>query len=350
MKNIISILILIALLVLIVLKLKENKEVVQDRIYHFDKEQPINVYTQKISEVSDNKEYAITGNFVPNKEVKINADIQGKVVSIYVDAGQKVKKGQKLIKLDASLLELQLKTLNVKIEGLESDVRRFKILAQADAIQAVQLEKVELGLKAAKSERASIQEKIKKTVIYAPFSGIITAKITEVGSFAAPGMPLLLLTDINRLKFTVNVPESEIDLFKNNASYPVKADAFPALNLTGRATMIGSKGNMGNSYPVQFEVKNTPDQKIKAGMFGKLILEQNISENIVIDASSIIGSGIHPKVYVISNGKAKLHDVVIAQRIGSEVVIGSGLQAGDEIVTGGFINLFDGANVRTGNK
>ncbi len=350
MKNIINILILLALVALIVLKLKENKEIVADRVYHFDKEQPINVHTQKLSIGSDNEEYLITGNFMPNRDARINAEMQGKITAIYVDAGSVVKKGQKLIKLDASLMELQLKTLDVKIEGLEADVKRFKILTEADAIQGVQLEKVELGLKAAKSERATVLEKISKTGIYAPFSGVITMKMTEVGSFAAPGMPLLQLTDINKLKFTINVPEDDLSLFKLNHTYPIKVDAFPELDLSGKTTMIGSRGNMGNSFPVQFEVKNTSDQKIKSGMFGKLLLEQSNAENIVVAASSIVGSNVQPKVYVVSDGKAVLRDVVIEKRVGNKAVIASGLNAGDEIVTSGFINLFDGANISTGNK
>lgn len=346
MKNIINILILLALVVLIVLKLRENKEIVQDRVYHFDKEQPINVHTKKLGLQSDSEQYAITGNFMPNKEAKINAEIQGKITTIHVDAGSYVKKGQKLIKLDAALLNLQVKTLDVKIEGLERDIKRFKILTEADAIQGVQLEKAELGLKTAKAQRATIVEQIKKTTIYAPFTGIITMKMTEIGSFAAPGMPLLQLTDIYKLKFTLNVPESDLALFKLNKSHPIKVDAFPNLKLIGKTIMIGSKGNMGNSYPVQFELKNTADLKIKSGMFGKLVLAEGESnQSILIPASTIVGSNVQPQVYLISNKKAVLHDVIISKRVGNKVVIESGLKEGDEVVTGGFINLFDGANV-----
>ena len=348
MKNIINILILVALLVLIGLKLKENKEIVEDRVYHFDKEQPINVHSQKLSLHSDSEEYLITGNFMPNKDAKINSELQGKIVAINVDVGSHVKKGQRLIKLDDALLKLQLDALDVKIEGLNADIARFKILSEADAIQGVQLEKAALGLKTAKAQRKTIEEQIRKTNIYAPFTGVITMKMTELGSFAAPGMPLLQLTDINRLKFTVNVPESDLDLFKMNTTHPVKVDAFPALELTGKTIMIGSRGNMGNSFPVQFEVKNTSDQKIKSGMFGKLVLAQKGGkERIIIPASAIVGSSVEPQVYLVSNGKAILHNVVIAKRIENKVVLASGLKPGDEIVTSGFINLFDGANVAT---
>ena len=120
-----------------------------------------------------------------------------------------VNKGQTLIQLDNSLLKLQLQTIEVQIEGLEADVNRYTILAKADAIQGVQLEKAELGLKSAKVQKATLLEQISKTTIRAPFSGVVTAKLSEEGAFAAPGVPLLQITDITTLKFTVNVPEKD---------------------------------------------------------------------------------------------------------------------------------------------
>jgi len=346
MKNIINILILIALLVLIGLKLKENKKIVEERVFKYDKELPINVLTKKVNKTTAGEDYYITGNFLSNKDARINSEVQGKITAIYVDAGDFVKRGQKLLKIDDELLRLQLKALDVKIEGLRVDIKRFKVLADADAIQGVKLEKVELGLKSALAQRKTILEKMRKTMVYAPFSGIITGKMTEIGSFAAPQMPLFQLTDIRKLKFTVNVPESDLELFKVNTSHTVLVDAFPNLQLTGKTIMVGAKGNMGNTYPVQFEVKNTKELKIKSGMFGKLKFEESSDEpKIVIASSSIVGSNVQPKVYIITNNKALLKDVVISKRIGDKVIIESGLQEGDIIVTSGYINLFDGANV-----
>jgi len=346
MKYIINILILIALLVLIGLKLKENKQIVEERVFKYDKEQPINVHTSKVTKTTAGEDLFITGNFMSNKDARINSELQGKIKAIYVDMGSYVKRGQKLVRLDDELLKLQLKALDVKIEGLKVDINRFKVLTQADAIQGIKLEKAELGLRSALAQRKTILEKIKKTIVYAPFSGIITGKMTEVGSFAAPQMPLLQLTDIYKLKFTVNVPENDLALFKLKTSHPVLVDAFPNLQLTGKTIMIGAKGNMGNSYPVQFEVKNTKDLKIKSGMFGKIKLaEETDKPRIIIPASAIVGSNVQPKVYVANNGKAILKDVIISKRIGDKVIIENGLTDGDVIVTSGFINLFDGANI-----
>ena len=293
-----------------------------------------------------NAEFSYSGTFEPNKETKISAEIQGKINEVLVAAGSVVNKGQSLVQLDNALLKLQLQTIEVQIEGLEADVNRYTILAKADAIQGVQLEKAEFGLKSAKVQRATVLEQINKTTIKAPFNGVVTAKLSEEGAFAAPGVPLLQITDITNLKFTVNVPENELSQFKLNQNYSLTIDAYSEISLTGKATMIGSKANMGSSFPVQFSVNNTSDLKIKSGMFGKVNLKNdNQEKDIIIPASAIVGTANQPQVYLIKNGKSVLQNITISKKIQNKAIVSSGLNEGDVIVTNGFINLFDGANI-----
>lgn len=349
-KTIIGIVAGIAILALVVFKLKNNKEITQSKVYQYDKEQAINVQADTLQLESVNADSSYSGTFEPNKETKISAELQGKINTILVDAGSVVSKGQTLIQLDNSLLKLQLQTIDVQIEGLEADVNRYTILAKADAIQGVQLEKTELGLKSAKVQKATLLEQINKTTIKAPFSGVVTAKLSEEGAFAAPGVPLLQITDITTLKFTINVPEKDLSQFKLNQSYSLSADAYSEISLNGKAIMMGSKANMGSSFPVQFIVNNTSDLKIKSGMFGKVLLKNEMSgKGIIIPSSAIQGTENQPQVYIVKNGKALLHNITISKKTQNKAVVSNGLNEGDVIVTNGFINLFDGANVAIKN-
>ncbi|MFZ7166112.1 MAG: efflux RND transporter periplasmic adaptor subunit [Bacteroidota bacterium] len=346
LKKAIYIIISVALIAIVVIKLKNNKDISQDKIYQYDKEEAINVQVDTLQIENVNAEYFYSGTFEPNKETKISAEIQGKINAMLVDVGSVVNKGQPLVLLDNSLLKLQLQTIEVQIEGLEADVNRYTILAKADAIQGIQLEKSELGLKSAKIQKATLLEQINKTTIKSPFNGVVTAKLSEEGAFAAPGVPLLQITDITNLKFTVNVPENELSQFRLNQNYSITADAYPEILLTGKTSMIGSKANMGSSFPIQFTVNNTSDLKIKSGMFGKVNLKNVTQEKgIIISSSAIVGSEDQPQVYLIKNGKAILQNIVISKKIQNKSVVSSGLKTGDVIVTNGFINLFDGANV-----
>lgn len=346
LKKALYIIIPLAIIAIVVIKLKSNKEITQSKVYQYDKEQAINVQADTLEIENINAEYSYSGTFEPNKETKISAEIQGKINEVLVDAGSVVNKGQSLMQLDNALLKLQLQTIEVQIEGLEADVNRYTILAKADAIQGVQLEKSVLGLKSAKVQKATLIEQINKTTIKAPFNGVVTAKLSEEGAFAAPGVPLLQITDITNLKFTVNVPENELSTFKLNQSYSLTVDAYSEILLTGKTTMIGSKSNMGSSFPVQFMVNNTSDLKIKSGMFGKVnLMNETQKKGIIIPASAIVGTANQPQVYLIKNGKSVLQNISISKKIQNKAIVSSGLNEGDVIVTNGFINLFDGANI-----
>lgn len=345
-KRIIYLVILLAIIAIVVIRLKKNKDITQQKIYKYDKEQALNVQADTIKLQELDNEIYYSGTFEPNKETKVSADIEGKINKVLVDLGNVVHKGQSLVQLDNSLLKLQLQTIEVQIEGLEADVKRYTILAKADAIQGVQLEKAALGLKSVKVQRATLLERISKTTVRAPFNGLVTAKISEEGAFAAPGIPLLQITDITNLKFTVNVPESDLKQFKLNQGYSLTADAYPEISLNGKAILIGSKANMGNSFPVQFAVNNTSDLKIKSGMFGKVNLKNDAKTTaLIIPISAILGTADQAQVYLIKNGKATLQNIIISNKIQNKAVVSSGLNIGDIIVVNGFINLFDGANV-----
>lgn len=341
----------LVIIVFAVIKLKNNKEITENKVYQYDKDQAIHVQADTLQLENVIGEFLYAGTFEPNKETKISAEIQGKINDVLVDVGSVVNKGQSLVLLDNSLLKLQLQTIEVQIEGLEADVNRYTILAKADAIQGVQLEKAELGLKSAKLQKATLLEQINKTTIKSPFNGVVTAKLSEEGAYAAPGIPLLQITDITNLKFTVNVPENDLNQFILNQSYSITTDAYPEISLTGKAILIGSKANMGSSFPVQFEVNNTPDLKIKSGMSGKISttaagIKNNTQEKgIIISYASIVSPENQPQVYLIKSGKAVLQTITISKKMQNKAIVSNGLKAGDIIVTNGFINLFDGANV-----
>ncbi len=268
--------ILIGIFAGIVFKLKSNKKTAQERIYQFDKSEVVpfkNDSTVLALPNTADGALQLTGTFEPYRDTKISAELQGKINRVFVDAGSIISQGETLIQLDNALLQLQLQSIDVQIQGFQADVNRYSILAKADAVQGIQLEKAELGLKSAQIQQATVQEQINKTTIKAPFGGVVTAKLSEAGAFAAPGVPLVQIIDISKLKFTINVPEKDLKHFQMGRNYTIVADAYPDTKLSGRVIMIGSKANIGNSFPVQFLVQNLKNQALKAGMFGNITIQ-----------------------------------------------------------------------------
>lgn len=345
MKRILYILIPLVLLGLVVAKLRSNKQIAEERVYLYDREKPIPVSSQQVKIASLAPEYDFTGTFFPDRESRLSAEIQGKVNRVLVEDGSAVKKGQVLIQLDDALLQWQLKAAEVQVKGLEADLIRYQILVEAEAIQGIQLEKTALALETAQVQAGTLREQIGKTRIRAPFDGIITAKLTEEGDFAAPGKALLQLTDMSRLKFVIQVPEADLKRFELGKNYPIRIPSIPAERI-GTVRMLGSRGTPANSFPVEITVSNGPSHEIKAGMFGHLTWQQDsLSRGIVIPSSAILGSDLAPQVYVINAGKAVIRDIQIEKRVQDQVLLRSGLAENDTLIVGGLINIVEGAAV-----
>jgi RND family efflux transporter MFP subunit len=346
MKKIIYIAIGLIAIVLTLIVLRNNKREVEKRVYHYDREAPILIKSDTIQLAYIDQETSFTATFQPYRETRIMADVQGKIVSFYVDEGDVVKKGSPLVKIDDALLKPELESVKIQIDGLEKDVKRYTVLTERDAIQGVQLEKAELGLRSARAQHNKISEQIRKTTIYAPFDGVITQKFSEAGSYAAPGMPLLHLSDIRTLKFAIQVPESELKFFHPDQYNQIQVDALPNINFNGKLSMIGSKSNPAHNFPVQFTVSNSPELAIKSGMYGNVLIKNNAkAQGFMIPSEALLGSNLKPQVYVVQNGKAVLKDIRLAGQFKNRAIVNSGVNAGDIIVIGGFINLFDGAPV-----
>src|SRR5699024_8479811 len=131
------------------------------------------------------------------------------------------------------------------------------------------------------------------------------------------------------LRFTINVPESSLSQFQLNQTYEVSADAYPNTPLSGKVLMVGSKANIGNSFPIQFQIENTKESDIKSGMFGKVLLPSNLQEkSILIPSSAILKEMQQEQVYVVRNGKAVLQAITTSKTIGDKELVSAGLKEG----------------------
>jgi membrane fusion protein, multidrug efflux system len=347
-KRIVGIAVIVAIIAATIVTLMSNKKIAADRVFEYDKTAPINVTTQKLSSSPLASKNRYSGTFQPSKEVKLSADTQGKITKIVVENGDIVKEGQPLLELDKSMITLQLEAINTKISGLEKDIARYTSLVESNAIQGVTLEKALLGLEGAKIEKATIQEQLNKSTIRAPFDGVITAKLTELGAFAAPGVPLFQLTDISTLQFIMFVTEHEINQFQVNDTIQLSVDAIPEEEFSGAISMVGSKANNAMNFPVEVSVNNK-SMHIKAGMFGRATTSttHQANQGILIPLSAVIGESSTPQVYVVESGKARLRTIQLDGTIANKAIVKSGLNEDDIIIIEGITNLFEGANVIT---
>lgn len=327
-----------------------NKKKAEQKVYRFDENGKIAVTAEavKFGEFELDKMY--NGTFEPNKESKLMFELPGRIANLNYEVGEYVSNGNVIANLDIELLKLQKEQVELQVSALESDYKRYKILLEEKAVQLVQYEKIETAYKTAQVQLKTINEQIRKSSLKAPFNGIITMKFSEIGTVTAPQMPVVQLSDVSKLRMTIQVPENEIRYFKMNESIEIKTDLSSDKIYEGKVVVISGKSDIAHNFLVQVEINNN-DMQIKAGTFGYAMKKMNtIDKQISIPISALIGSSILPKVYVVQNEKAILKEIEILDRNNSSAAVKSGLKVGDIVVTSGFINLSDGKNVLVKNN
>jgi RND family efflux transporter MFP subunit len=287
------------------------------------------------------------GTFDPIKQNTIGSDASGKIIKLNVEEGDRVTQGSVIAKIDDEMIRLQLENAEVAIEGQRNDDSRYSNLVKENAVSGVQLEKTKLGLKSAEIQKKQLQKQLKSTTIVAPFSGVITKKLIDLGSMIGPGTQLVEITDISSLKLTVSVPERDIMKFKLNQKVQVSADIYSGKVFEGTVSNLSVQADKAHNFKVQITVKNS-NQEIMAGMYGSVSLANSKSvTSLAIPRKALVGSSKNPQVYVIRNGKAYLTSFNAGTSDGDFIEVISGIAKTDKVVVKGQVNLQDKSNVKT---
>jgi RND family efflux transporter MFP subunit len=336
----------VAIIAIIVLKLKANKEIVDKKIYIHDTTAAVLVEATTPKNHTFESAYSFLGTFEAIHQNTIGADGGGKVIQLSIEEGDRVSKGQVIAKLDDELLQLQLQNAEVSIEGQKNDENRYNNLAKENAVSGVTLEKTKLGVRSAEIQRKQLQKQLKNATIKAPFSGVITKRMIDLGSVIGSGSPVVEITDISSLKLTVSVPERDILKFKLNQSVEVAADIYTGKSFKGKVSNISVQADKSHNFKVQITIPNGK-QEIMAGMYGSVSL--NNAESITalaIPRKALVGSSKNPQVYVIRGGKSLLISFNAGTSDGEFIEVVNGLQSNDQIITKGQVNIQDKSNVK----
>ena len=337
----------VVLIALTVMKLMTNKDAAEKKIYIHDSEAAVLVEDATPSVHTFESSFTFLGTFEAYRQNTISSDAQGKLIKLNVEEGDRVSQGQLIAKVDDEMLRLQLDNAEVAIEGYKNDDARYSNLSKENAIPAVQVEKTKLGLRSSEIQKNQIQKQLRSTSITAPFSGVVTKKMVDLGSFIGAGTPVVELTDISSLKLTVNVPERDILKFKLGQTVEIKADIYGDRMFKGKVSNIGVQADKSHNFKIQIVIPN-PKQELMAGMYGSVSLSNDKSTTaLAIPRKALVGSSKDPHVYVIRNGKAELTSFNAGTSDGDYIEVISGLSKSDRIVVKGQVNLQNKSKVKT---
>ena len=275
-------------------------------------------------------------------EVKNNIAPQapGRIAEIYVEIGDHVRKGQKLVQMDAA----NLKQLTLQIENQKIDFNRIKELYAVGGVSKADFDNAKMALEVAETQYKNIME---NTQLLSPIEGIVTARNYDNGDLYA-GAAILTVEQIKPVKLLVNVSENYYSRVKKGDKATITLDALPGETFTATVSLKYPTINAStHTFPVELSLPNK-DEKVRPGMFARAQINFGTEDHVVVPDVAIVkqpGSG-ERFVYVYNNGKVSYVKVELGQRLGDAYELLGGLPDGATIVTAGQSRLTDGAEVR----
>ena len=347
-KSLIYIIVAAVLIGLAGYKIADNKKQQQTEVKEVAKQvDKINVNVVDVTRENINTDYSANGTFIPKQEMNQSAEIAGRIVSVLVKEGARVGAGQVLATIKRDAIEVDVSQAQNNLQNAIIDNQRYENAFKTGGVTKQQLDNSRLQLKNAQAAVRAQGVRVNDTNIRAGISGTINKRMVEPGSVVSPGTPLFEIVNINTLKLSVLVDESQIGKISLGQVVPINVNVLPEDSFSGRITFIAPKSDASLNFPVEIEVPNRGN--LKAGMYATAIFKTNNgaeTQNILtVPAEAFVNGVSSGQLFIVQNGVAKLIKVTTGKVFGDKVQVLSGLNGGEKVVTSGQINLDNGAKV-----
>ncbi|AKJ28515.1 RND transporter [Caldimonas brevitalea] len=298
-------------------------------------------------------------------ESRLGFRVPGKMVRRAVDLGDTVKRGQVLAQLDPQDLRLSQQAAGAAVVGAkanldqaEADFKRFKELRDQGFISSAELERRDTALKSARAQhqqavaQASAQgNQAGYAALTADAQGVITGVEAEPGMVVAAGTPVLRLAHDGPRDVVFSVPEDKVALFKTlerqGAVLQVRLWSTEGAPLPAKIREIGAAADpVTRTYLVKADIGRS-DVKLGQTASVQVALPQTTLAT-KLPLSALRESGGQTAVWLLDRPSmtVKLHPVKVAGADGNQVLVASGLQPGQVVVTAGVHVLTDGQKVK----
>jgi RND family efflux transporter MFP subunit len=307
----------------------------------------IAVRTSAVQKQSMELDFGVNGNFIPGQQMNFAAENSGRVTQVLVDEGSVVTRGQTLAIIKTDQLNVDLESAQANYRNALKDKDRYENAFKTGGVTQQQLDQASLALDNAEARVAQAKIKIGDAYIRASINGVVNKRYIEPGAVVASGTQLFELVDISRLKLQVTVNESQVANLKVGDKVQIKVSVFPDKDFAGTVSFIAAKADNTLSFPIEISLAANPGNQVKAGMYGTAIFNfPSQAPAIMIPRSAFIGSVSSNQVFVIkSDNTASLRKVVAGRVLGDKVEVLQGLEAGENVITSGQINLNEGSPV-----
>ena len=274
---------------------------------------------EQIQEYTATVEAEVKNNIAPSSPVRID--------KIFVEVGDHVSKGQKLVQMDTA----NLKHTKLQLDSQEVEFNRID-------------EQYKVG---GDVKKTAYQNLLENTSLLSPISGVVTARNYDSGDMYSGGNPVLTVEKITPVKLLINVSEVYFTKVKKGAPVNVKLDVYGDEAFEGKISLIYPTIDPSTrTFQVEIQLPNQ-NQKVRPGMFARASLNFGTEENVVVPDLAIVkqaGAGDR-YVYVYKDGKVTYNKVELGRRMGTEYELKSGVPNNSQVVIAGQTRLINGTEV-----
>ncbi len=305
---------------------------------------PVKTGPVKVGKITE--EVTAVGSVLASEAVMIRPEIDGRIAEIHFEEGQPVRKGAKLISLDASEVEAQLAAVRSELALNRSRLERAEELQKKNFISMQALDEARQNLNSSLAREAEIAARLEKSLIRAPFEGVAGVRQVSPGAYVKAGQDIARLEGIGIVKLDFRVPEIYLGRVRPGQEVSMRVDAYPDEVFSGSIYAVEPAVEESSRTVLARARMPNLEVKLRPGMFARVGLVLGERANaLMIPEQAIVPRGRENFVFRVVDGKAALTEVKTGHRAPGEVEIVGGLSASDVVVTEGQLKLQDGTPV-----
>ncbi len=304
------------------------------------------VITELVNSQEQTKDIKLSGNVEGNSTIRLGFLVAGRINQMNVHEGQAVKQGQLIASLDPSSYEIAKELADIQVSQVADEYQRLKLMYDRKSVSESDFNKVDLTLQGAKAQQRLQAKNLADTRLTSPISGILIKRLAEPGEIVSSGMPILVVSDISKIKVMAYIPESQLGLVRIGQDAEVQIAALGE-GFKGKVLEVsGMADPTTRAFTIKVEVDN-PKNLIRPGMIADVTLASTQTENIIsIPVSSVLRTPEGQSyIYVVEGDQAFQRNISLGALVGDKIEVVSGLNDGDKIVVGGQHKLTNGTKV-----
>jgi RND family efflux transporter MFP subunit len=282
----------------------------------------------------------VVGTVRAKLRAAIEAKVSGRIEALLVAPGQTVKAGELIAQLDAREIQAKLDQALAMREQATKDLARARDLMEKKITTQAEFDSVQARERVAVGAATETETMLGYTKLIAPFTGIVTRKLADVGDLATPGKPIVEMEDPSALRFEADVPEALIGNLKLGAKLSVRVGAVPTPIEGIVVEMAPVADAASRTFLVKLDLPHT--EAARSGQFGRVWVATGEGQTIRVPAAAIVARGQMETVFVAAKDRAQLRIVRTGKRTDGEIEVLSGINPGESVVIEGAEQLRDG--------